>query len=238
VPPEPSVPGGARDVVVFRAAPNYYRYKLTLWVLVQLGALAGLVVGTFFAARVFNSFSFSGADFLFRLIEFLAWAGFLVQLVFGFALLRLDFEMRWYVVSDRSLRIREGILSLQEKTLTYANIQNISIRQNPLQRILGLSDVQVKTAGGGGAGADSKSSSGGEATHEAWFRGVDNAEAIRSIIRARVRLHRDSGLGDLDEPEPLPPDSEFSALTAARELRDEVRSLRRVLGSGSDAPAY
>jgi uncharacterized membrane protein YdbT with pleckstrin-like domain len=162
--------------------------------------------------------------------EALAWLTFLVQLPLSLALLKLDFDLRWYVLSDRSLRIREGILRMKEKTMTFANIQQISIRQNPIQRLLGIADVQVRTAGGGSSGGSSGHEM-GESMHEAYFRGVDNAEEIRRAIQDRVRQHRDSGLGDPDEPPPtaLPVSSDAgsaeAALVAARELLQEMRAL-------------
>mgnify|MGYP002779324124 FL=1 len=229
VPSEPELPVGAVEVRIFRAAPNYFRYRLTLWALVQLGALLGLVVGFFFFSRFLDRHLPFGLP-LFHLAEGAAWAVFLVHLPFSFLLLQLDFEMRWYVLSDRSLRIREGILSMREKTMTFANIQNISIKQNPLQRILGLADVQVKTAGGGGGGGEGHGHA-GEATHEAWFRGVSNAAEIRSAVQERVRLHRDAGLGDPDEPRPLSAREPRAVLEAARELRQEIRELRRSYSS-------
>jgi len=142
--------------------------------------------------------------------------------------------MRWYVLSDRSLRIREGIVSLREKTMTFANIQQIAVRQNPLQRLLGIADVQVKTAGGGGSGSESHGSGLGESMHEAWFRGVDNADAIRGAIRERVKRHRDAGLGDPDDVSVARPDSLGEAVEAARDLQLEVRALRHRLSSSPD----
>ena len=76
--------------------------------------------------------------------------------------------------------------------MTFANIQQISIRQNPVQRLLGIADVQVRTAGGGSSGGGSGHEM-GESMHEAFFRGVDNAEEIRSAIASAVFLERSHG---------------------------------------------
>ncbi|HEX6748958.1 MAG TPA: PH domain-containing protein [Longimicrobium sp.] len=235
VPAEPQVPAGGRLVRVFRAGSAYYRYRLVLWGIKQFGALAGLVGSLLFAGFLSGEIGHPVASLLLRAAEVLAWAAFLAQLPFGLAVLRLDWEMRWYILSDRSLRIREGVVGVREKTITFANIQNISIRQNPLQRLLGLADVQVTTAGGGAAGAHGSHGGLGESMHEAYFRGVDNAEEIRTVIAERVRLHRDAGLGDPDEPHPLVPPAAGETpaapdvLAAALELRDEIRGLRRAL---------
>jgi membrane protein YdbS with pleckstrin-like domain len=239
VPPEPQVPVEARNVRVFRAAPAYFRYKLATWGLTQLGALIGLIAATALSSPGENGGSVVVT--LYRLGEIAAWVFFVGQAVFSLAVLRLDFDMRWYILSDRSLRIREGILTVREKTMTYANIQNISIRQNPIQRLFGIYDVEVRSAGGGAGesqgGSLSMVSMGDmNQSHVAHFRGIDNPEEIRTAIRERIRLHRDSGLGDPDEPAPaaapveVPGDGgEHAALDAARELRNEMRLFRRAL---------
>jgi uncharacterized membrane protein YdbT with pleckstrin-like domain len=226
VPTAPSVPYGARDVQVFRASPNYYRYKIAIWILGQIGALAGLIGGLVFLSQL--NFGNRYAMLAIGGLEALCWIGYLLQLPFSYLLVRLDFEMRWYILAERSLRIREGIVSLREKTITFANVQQISIRQNPLQRVLGIADIQVRTAGGGSA-PEGKGKHMGESMHEAWFRGVDNAATIRDAIRDRVRSHRDAGLGDPDDTtsraatiaQPL-----TGAIAAARLLHHEVRQLR------------
>ncbi len=233
VPAEPQAPSGGRVVRVFRAAPNYFRYTLLRWGLAQLGALAGLVAGLVFLSVTMDRVDSPVLMWLLRGAELIAWLLFLGQLPLSYGIVRLDFDLRWYILSDRSLRIREGILQLREKTVTFANIQQISIRQNPLQRALGISDVQVTTAGGGSGGGEGTPGAHGESMHEAYFRGVNNAEEIRSVIRERVRLHRDTGLGDPDEPVPsLAPEAEPDVLRAARELRDEMRALCVEVGGG------
>lgn len=229
VPAQPRAPSGGRIVRIFRAAPAYFRYRLALWSLRQLGALLGLLGSLVFVTYLSGEVRHPVADFLLRAAEAMAWITFLAQLPFSFAVLRLDFEMRWYILSDRSLRIREGVMSVREKTITFANIQNISIRQNPLQRLLRLADVRVATAGGGSSGSAQGHGEVGESMHEAYFRGVANAEEIRNVIAERVRLHRDAGLGDPDEPEPIAHAADSDVLAAAMELRDEIRGLRRVL---------
>jgi uncharacterized membrane protein YdbT with pleckstrin-like domain len=137
------------------------------------------------------------------------------------------------LVSDRAIRIREGITTIREKTVALANIQNIAIRQGPLQRFLGIADVEVNTAGGGGAGEGQKKKGPSEPMHVAYFRGVDNAEAIRDLLREGVRRQRDAGLGDPDEPHaavhgPSSADEAGDVREAMAVLLDEARALRRL----------
>ena len=238
VPPEPQIPVEARNVRVFRAAPSYFRYRLAIWALTQLGALLGFLSVIVFPVE-WKDFEGPTAT-LMRIGEAVAWVAFVGQAIFSLAVLRFDFDMRWYILSDRSLRIREGILTVREKTMTFANIQNIAIRQNPIQRLFGIYDVEVRSAGGGagdteGGSLSMASKRDADQSHVAHFRGIDNPEEIRTAIRERIHLHRDSGLGDPDEPAPAAPmevpadGGEHGALDAARELRDEMRLLRRAL---------
>lgn len=231
VPPEPAIPLGSGDVQVFRASPAYYRYRLALWLLAQAAAAIGLIIGLLAVSGAIRSGDLpDGLEIALTAFETLAAITFIVQLPVTLALVHLDFEMRWYILSDRSLRIREGIVSLKEKTMTFANIQNVEIRQNPLQRILGIADVRVRSAGGGGGGGSAEGSAHrGEDLHEASFQGVDNGAEIRTIIADRVRSYRDAGLGDPDDPEPAVAPASADALAAARELRQEASLLRKAL---------
>ena len=66
--------------------------------------------------------------------------------------IRVDFDLRYYVVTDRSVRVREGAWTVREMTITHANVQNVRLEQGPLQRAFGIQDVLVDTAGGGTGG--------------------------------------------------------------------------------------
>ena len=225
VPPEPSPPAGdPASIRTFRAAPNFYRYRLAHWAVRQLAAAAGLLFGFAMIAQIPQ---FPGR-FVLDLAEGLAAVGVLAAVPFTYLLVHLDYQLRWYIVTDRSLRIREGIVRVGEKTMSFANIQNVSIRQGPLQRLFGIADVEVRTAGGGSS--DATDAHGGTSMHLGYFRGVSNAEEIRDAVLARVRHLRDSGLGDPDADHGLQPAPE--ALAAARELLDEARALRLSLADG------
>lgn len=163
-------------------------------------------------------------------------AGYLLQLPLTYAIRRLDFEMRWYVVTDRSLRIRTGVWSVQESTMSFANLQQVEVSQGPLQRLLGLADVKVQSAGG----SEHPHGKPQDELHTGYFHGVDNAHEIRDLIQDRLRRYRDSGLGDPEEARRMaavaaPVSAEAAAsfdadvLAAARELTAEARALRTAL---------
>lgn len=217
VPPMPAPPPGSVPRT-FRAAPNFFTLKLIVWGLTQLFAVLGLIAALYGFSRIDENFP-ETVNWMIRIGEAFAIAALAFEIVFGWMLIRLDYELRWYLLSDRAIRIREGIATVREKTIALANIQNISVRQGPLQRLLGIADVEVRTAGGG-EGGHGKQKPGLEPMHVAYFRGVDNANDIRDLLREAVSRHRDTGLGDPDEVETLEVDD------AARMLLDEARRLR------------
>jgi membrane protein YdbS with pleckstrin-like domain len=229
VPPEPQPPGGdTGHARVFRAAPAYLNYRLVIWGLKQLGALFGLVAATVAIYVASGEVDEPAFGIVMGILEGIAWGVFLLQLPVSLGITMLDYQLRWYILSDRALRVREGILSVREQTMTFANIQQVGIRQGPLQRLLGIADVHVTSAGGGGSGSQGETQAMGPNMHEVYFRGVDNAPEIRDAIRRRAHLHRDAGLGDPDD-ERAAAGELTGALDAARGLLSEVRALRSAM---------
>ena len=233
VPPEPEAPAGSPgSVQVFRAAPNFYKLSLIRWGLKQLSALIAIIV----ALTVWHLFGDqipSGVRHV-VILHLILPALFVMFLPFTYALVWLDYQMRWYIVTDRSLRIRSGVWRVREMTMTFANIQQITIHQGPLQRLLGISDLQVTTAGGGGHSPVEQGMKhrAAESMHLGFFHGIDNAEQIRDLMLDRLRHLRDTGLGDPDEihhEEPITTSAESPLFGAAHELLTEARALRHVL---------
>lgn len=224
VPPQPAAPPG-EGTRVFRAGRNFFRYKLAAWLIAQLTAVVGLLFAFWFVGNI----GIPGVPrtVMFAL-EILGAIGFVAQIPFSLVVTVLDFEMRWYIVTDRSLRIREGITSVREKTMTFANIQNIVVRQGPLQRMLGIADVEVRNAGGGSSEEGAGEKQGSDPVHVGYFRGVDDADAIRNLLLDGVRRQRDSGLGDPDDvARAAPPVRDEGGLAeAARLLLAEAKALR------------
>jgi membrane protein YdbS with pleckstrin-like domain len=163
-----------------------------------------------------------------RLLEYGAIALFILQIPVTLAATRLEFEQHWYIVTDRSLRIRTGIFQLTESTMSFANLQQVEVKQGPLQRLLGLADVRVQSAGGGGV-QDEKHA--GDSLHAGIFHSVENANEIRDLILTRLRHFRQAGLGDPDDHHLNEAPTETSrgsddALAAAHELLAEAKALR------------
>jgi len=139
---EPSPPAGPHDVFkVFRACPAYLSYNLFFWklyfVILAFWGIAGSVV-----LLLLNRWFIPLVVLVLGVIAFKASVFYVTT--------RLNYDMRWYVITDRSLLIREGVWIIREITLTFANAQNVRISQGPLQRFFGFANVEVDTAGGGG----------------------------------------------------------------------------------------
>jgi uncharacterized membrane protein YdbT with pleckstrin-like domain len=216
-------PGDEASTQIYRAAKNYYKYLVALWLITSvLAMLFPLIIVIVFVVLAFSAREFSifwvlipGAILLLDLVVCL----------FRLAIIRLNYEKRWYIVTDRSLRVREGVVGVREMTVTFANIQNISVSQGPVQRLLGIADLRVETAGGGGA---SDPHHHGQNLHTAWFRGIDNASAVRELIQQRLRQWKDAGLGDHEDVTAEAASFHDSAdlLAALREAHAQAQGLR------------
>jgi uncharacterized membrane protein YdbT with pleckstrin-like domain len=154
---------------------------------------------------------------------------FLLQIPLTYAVRRLDYEMRWYMVTDRSLRLRHGVWKISESTMSFANIQQVVVSENPLQRLLGLGNVKVTSAGGGSREHEKHL---GDDMHTGLFENVANAPEIRDLILERLQHFRASGLGDPDERTETPTaaaaprSGPTDTLVAAQELVAEAKALR------------
>ena len=174
-PPDlPTAPG--ENLESFRPAPGFLRYlKFQFWIglaIIDLLIFFGWVAITV-AAPIAGVILAVPALVLAILPDIAAYVA-----------IHLRYDTTWYVMSHRSLRLRRGIWVIHETTLTFENIQNVSVRQGPLQRWFGIADLLVETAGGGG---DANSAGHSGLSHRGLIEGVANAEQIRDQILHAVR---------------------------------------------------
>jgi membrane protein YdbS with pleckstrin-like domain len=214
----PDTPAGSHgSVQVFRASPRYLSYRLLgYWILFGLSWLAWGILCI--AALV-------DGEAAVVVVALLAALPLAVALSVAYFTTRIDYDQRYYVVTDRSVRVRSGALIVKELTVSYANVQNLRVDQGPLQKLFGLHDLRIDTAGGGATrGKD------GEATgHALELAGLEDAHAIRDQILGYVRhFGRGAGLGD---PEALHQRGSSGlsprALAALREVHTSAAALRR-----------
>lgn len=150
--------------------------------------------------------------------------------ILAYIALHLKYDTTWYVMTDRSLRIRRGIWTIKETTITFENVQNLKVQQGPVQRHFGIANLTVDTAGGGGAtGPHGEKTSAG---HEGVIEGIANAHEVRDRILLRLRESKTAGLGDEHHGHALDsgvagPGWTADHVAALREIRDEVRAMAR-----------
>jgi uncharacterized membrane protein YdbT with pleckstrin-like domain len=147
---------------------------------------------------------------------------------------RLDYEMRWYVLTERSLRVREGVWIVRELTLTFANVQNVHVLQGPLQRLFGFSDILVETAGGGSGQKEQKLVD----SHRAVLRGITDPAEVRDLILKLVRRYRSAGLGDRDEAQAAAGGKRAAVGALSRELLVEIRDAARSVRQAVTQPTH
>ena len=227
--PPPPPAGSHGSLQIFRASPSFLSYRLTgLWINLLLFAVFELwAVVTLAVTMGPVGWILAGCILVFTIAK-----PFVLYVA-----LRLDYEMRYYIITDRSLRIREGVWTIRETTLTFENIQNLKIAQGPLQRLFGIHDLVVETAGGGGPGWRKAENRETDAFHRGVIRGIKRPQELRDLILAYLRDVRTTGLGDADDQAgrngaPLPAGaSGFSAasLSALRGIAVEVGQWRQSL---------
>jgi membrane protein YdbS with pleckstrin-like domain len=220
VPAEPHAPEGSPDSIqIFRAGRNYYVWSILAWCARTLFLVAALTAIAFALAAGAPEWPDWVRTIVAALMIFV-WLAALAAAAVSFLALRLAYLLRWYIVTDRSLRIRRGIFVVDELTMTYSNIQEVRVASGPLQLLLGLADVEVQAAGGG------RGERGKRTGHVGRLEGLSNANEIRDLLMDRLRRYRDAGLGDT--PHQTEP-TDTTALAAAQTVLDETRALRAAL---------
>ncbi|RRQ52700.1 PH domain-containing protein [Sphingorhabdus wooponensis] len=96
------------------------------------------------------------------------------------AVLAISLFFRWlawrrfrYHVGDDDIRVEKGVLSRTARSIPYDRIQDVSIEQKLLARMMGLSEVKFETGGGDGDDATLR------------FVTLEEANRLRALIRAR-----------------------------------------------------
>ena len=173
-----------RSVDAFQPSEGFLKYlKFTFWLMLFIIDIAILIA--WIVITVVNPVV---GIILAPIALFIA----VVPDIVAYLAIHLRFDTTWYVLSDRSLRIRRGIWLIHETTITYENIQNVKIQQGPLQRWFDIADVLIETAGGGGSQPGHAASS----THCGLIEGVQNASAIREKLMTKIGQSKSAGLGD------------------------------------------
>lgn len=214
----PSLPVRAEEKMdSFRPAPGFLRYlKFKFWVLLTL--IDTGIIGIWIVLTI-------ALPLVGFLLTPLVLAVAILPDVFAYLAIHLRYDTTWYVMTERSLRIRRGIWVINEITITFENIQNVTIKQGPLQRYFGISDIKVHTAGGGSTQQGSHGTETGF-SHQGLLEGLADARTIRDLILKRLQQSKSAGLGD-DEEEQQTHVSGWTTKQVA--VLSEIRHLIRIM---------
>lgn len=221
----PTQPG--ESLVALKPSKAWLRY-LKFWFWIGLTVIDVAILGAWLLICYFK-------PVLGAVLAVPAWIVAFVPDIFAYVAIHLRYDTTWYVISPRSIRIRNGIWAIRETTFTFENVQNVEITQGPVERWFGFANLKIETAGGGvihtqhGAHPDG--------SNVAFLFGLENAHEIRKNVMDRVAASRTTGIGDesarhVSEGAASSPPSRLSAehLAELRAMRDR---LRRALGESA-----
>jgi membrane protein YdbS with pleckstrin-like domain len=185
----PELPARADEHVdAFRPSLGFLRYlKLKFWIglfVVDLAILVGWVV-VLLVSRTAG-----------LILAPVALVVAVVPDIIAYVAIHLRYDTTWYVMSQRSLRIRRGIWVIHETTITFENVQNVAVRQGPIQRLFGIANILVDTAGGGAEAQHGAHGARHAVAHRGLIEGISEPQRLRDLILRRLRGTRSTGLGD------------------------------------------
>lgn len=107
-----------------------------------------------------------------------------------------------YTVGKQDIRVESGVLSRAARSVPYERIQDVSLEQKFLPRLLGLVSVKFETGAGGGEDLSLQ------------YLTEDAGEALRQLVRERSDAHEDaaSEAATGSAPEERAPESDAEAL--------------------------
>jgi len=141
------------ETIVWQGNPSWKAMLLfyVKWTLLSLIPVA-----------VWEGLNAAGSDISATWFSLATGVGLVLTYVGGFILRRTT----RYLVTDRRIHIRTGLMSRNERTTHVDRVQNVNLNQTIFQRMLGIGDVDWDTAGTDASDADFT------------FRGVDDPSAL------------------------------------------------------------
>lgn len=122
-----------------------------------------------------------------------------------------------YELRDDELSWRRGVWFRRTGIVPYNRITNIDIRQGPLMRALGISNLAVQTAGYSG-----------QMVPEILLEAMEHAEELRATLRSRVRMETGGdGTGSgASAPRPAQETTDLLILEELRRIRTLLEARR------------
>lgn len=134
-----------------------------VWLIFFSRIISWIAIAIFIAMFVAFKFAFelgaigkSSEDFVGW--PFLGWfiLTFVILMIVAYLVARLTYHFYRYELTESEYRAEQGIIWKRYISIPYERIQNVDIYRGVIDRLLGLSDLQIHTAGYGAAGAASK----------------------------------------------------------------------------------
>ena len=116
-------------------------------------------------------------------------------------------------LTDRSLRVKKGLLNRIEKTVPLDKITDLAIRQGPIMRALDLEGLSIETAGQSGTGA------------LVGLVGVRDAKAFRDTVLAQ----RDRVTAGESTGPKVATQEGTGSVEVLREIRDSMQRIEELL---------
>lgn len=124
---------------------------------------------------------------------------------------------------DDKIVVHSGVIGRRKAMIPYERIQNVNVVKGILERIYGLSSIQIETAGGAGGGPGNGFYA-AKSLAEGTIQGLVETEQMEKFILKKIKASRSGGgLGD----------NEHGA--NSDKILAELRAISRSLGKGHDA---
>lgn len=162
-----------------------------LFFIQNLVGLIGLLFTAFFLyswfiRRALDSYSEGEVDSVFfsflQMLPLWLIVLFIIFLVVSYILSTLTYKYWKYQLTDTAVSVEKGIIWKKYISIPYDRIQNVDIYRGVLARLMGLSDLQIQTAGYAG---DPKHGSSSEGRLPGL--GVEEAKALRDTLLQKVK---------------------------------------------------
>ena len=113
----------------------------------------------------------------------------ILTIIFLYIWARLTYRFYRYEFTENAVKKEHGVIWKKYVSIPYDRVQNVDIHRGVVARLLGLSDLQIQTAGGITAGSYG-------AFAEGRLPGIakDEAERLREELVQRVQKSRGQGL--------------------------------------------
>ncbi|MFC1649544.1 PH domain-containing protein [Patescibacteria group bacterium] len=116
----------------------------------------------------------------------------IIWIVFSYAFAKWSYNAWKYELSEDALKVEKGVIWKRYVSIPYERIQNVDIHRGIMDRLLGLSDLHIQTAGFSGYG---NRGFGNMFSSEGRLPGLlpQDAEALRENLVKRAKGKKPSG---------------------------------------------